>query len=222
MGSQGAGGAVEFAGQGDCVERVTGALQACQDDGHFFAKGGRGGDLAVGAGGHHRVCFFEAEGMQVVHHLADDRREHLVAGFADHHRVRQIVDVFGGQSEVDHFFEVADTQGIEAVTQPVFDGFDVVVDAFVDGRYGCGFGRSKCRIEGTQRVDFGGFEVGDGHDGSRFAEHDEVLDLDADAVAHQGALGKITRQFGDVAVVAPVEGRKCRQCVCHTASFCFS
>ena len=104
-----------------------------------------------------------------------------------------------------HLFEVADPECIEAVTEPIFDGFDVVIDPGVDcGNGGCLIG-AEGFVERAQGVDLGGLEVGDGHDWARFAEHDQVFDFDADAIAHQCTLGEIPSQDCDVCVVAPVE-----------------
>ena len=69
-----------------------------------------------------------------------------------------------------------------------------------------GVGLRKIGVQRAQGGEFRAVDPGKLRQG-QFAEGDEILDLDADAVADEGLLGKIIGEFLRFITVAPVDGR---------------
>ena len=103
MGVVVAHGTVDFAQKLLLLQLGGLALQTGEHVGDFFAQGGGGGGLAVGAA-HHGL------GGQAVCHLAQLGgdfsqlgQQHAIAGFVQHQGVGKVVDVFAGAGKVDEF-----------------------------------------------------------------------------------------------------------------------
>ena len=205
--------AVDLAQNLDRGDARVGAAQAIHDVGHFLAqRAGRGG-LAVGTAQQGQVGMLVREMLQSIDQHLQRGQHHRIARILEHERVAQVVDVFRGAGEMDEFqrfrrFRIAG----ELVAQPVFDGFDVVVGAPLDGLdlLGIGFGELCGEL----------VELRDGRGGDRRQFLDagfgsqclEPLDLDQHAVTDQAVFAEIAAQAFNFAVVTSIQWGKCCQC----------
>ena len=100
MGVVVADGAVDLAQQLDVCDLLSLSPQARDDVGHLLAQGGRRGRLAVGARQHGLLGVVVRQGADRLDDAIGQRQQDRVPPFAQHQRVGQVVDVFGGAGEV--------------------------------------------------------------------------------------------------------------------------
>ena len=104
----------------------------------------------------------------------------------------------------------AESQPFETLLDKIFDRLDIVVGFTLDGLDCFGVLDSEIAINRPQGVEDARIDSFKGRQG-QFAQCDEVLDLNLDAVADQGTLGKIRGQGVDRTAVAAVHRGNGRQ-----------
>lgn len=74
------------------------------------------------------------EMLQALNQDVQCGQHHRIAGFLEHQRMAQVVDVFRSAGEVNEFQRFCSLRiAGELIAQPILDGFDVVVSAALDG-----------------------------------------------------------------------------------------
>jgi len=97
-------------------------------------------------------------------------------------------------------------QGVHFLLDDVLDGLDIVVRHRLDLLDALGVGGREIGVQRAQGGEFRAVDAGELRQ-RQFAERDEILHFDADAVADEGLFGKIIGQFLRFITVAPVNGR---------------
>ena len=170
-----------------CFERLELLLQAVDVDLDFLAEARGGGWLPVSTCQHRYVLPLRSIELELIDQPTKLRQEDVLDSFADHQREGRIVDVLGGEPEVDELLLIAQAEGIELLLDEVLDGLDVVIrhaldlldsEGILGGEAQIDIVEAVCAVlaEDTTEV----WEL--------FAEGDEVEDLYTYAVADEGFL----------------------------------
>ena len=204
--------AVELGHHCDIGDARAGADQARRDVGHLLAQRGRRRRLAVGARQQRQFGQIVRKGAKTFDDAIEPRQENLRPRIIEHQRVRGVVDVFRGATEVDELGD-AHHLGIvlETFLEPVFDSLDVVVRRRLDLLHLVGIRYGET---GNHQVEFGDGVAGERRhfgDLGRGGQRLEPFDLDADTVADQAEFGKMGAQRLDLGGIATVERGKRRQ-----------
>ena len=124
----------------------------------------------------------------------------------DRQRDGRVVDVLRRKAEVDELLEGAQPQRIHLLLKQIFDGFHVVIGRSFDLLDAFGVGGREVAVESAQLLEGGRvdpFQLGQ----RQFAQGDEILHLDADAVADEGIFRKVVGQSFRYLAVASVDRR---------------
>ena len=209
-----AGGSAELGGHGDIAQGTQLLFEAVDVDHELLAQArGRGG-LAVGAGEHGHGAPLLGVVVEQVDELFEQGDVDAVEGLLQGQGYGGVVDVLGGESEVDEVLGGGRRKEeggrrkelIEALLDVVFDGFDVVVGDGLDVLHALGLLGGELLVDGAQgREEFTG-EAGQLRQG-QLAEGDEILYFHADAIAYERILRKEVREGLGFSTVAAVNRR---------------
>jgi hypothetical protein len=162
----------------------------------------------VGAGQHRQLGVLVGQLDEAVDDLVEGRQQHAIAAVAQHQRVGDVVDVFGGAAEVDELGDAGDFGVVaEALLEPVLHGLHVVVGGGLDGLHGLAVGDREVGDHGVEL----------GHGGRREGAISASSGAAARAFSH--SISTLTRlrirpnsevlaQRGNLGFVAAVEGRQ--------------
>ena len=133
MGVEIAGCATELGCHPTCLELVELTLQTIREHTDLLAQTGGRSRLAVGAGQHGNVFPLLGVGVQLVDQFLKHGDVHLLQRLAKHQGKRGVVDVLGGQSEMDELLVgVQSAYGIEFFLDEILDGLHVMVGDTLD------------------------------------------------------------------------------------------
>ena len=105
----------------------------------------------------------------------------------------------------------AHAEPLELLTQPILDGFHIMVYLPVPGSNRKGISIAKLAVEGTQGCLLAGIEWWNEIDAPGTAQEDQVLNLNLYPVAKEGCFAKVARQSSNISAVAPIKWCECPQ-----------
>ena len=196
------GGAAELGREGHGFELGDGVVQALHEDGQLLAEGDRAGRLAVGAGEHRHVLPRFGQGLQVFPGGLQQREQHIRGRLHHGQRDGRVVDVLGGQAEMDELGAVLEAEGGQLVLDEVLHRLHIVVGGPFNVLDRLRIGFAKGHIDVAQSVHL---RLGQGRQlrQADAVQGNEVLDLDPDPVLDQTGFGEVGGQgFGVAAVTA--------------------
>ena len=198
--------AAEFGRDGDGFQLVDLPVEPFDEDHQLLAQPrGRGG-LAVRVGQHRDGVPLGGQRGELLAQFGQCRVADLRQRLLDRERNGRVVDVLRREAEVDELLAGAQPQRIHLLFEQVLDGFHVVVGRALDLLDALGVGRREVAVKSAQSLECGRadpFQFGQ----RQFAQGDEILHFDADAVADQGVFRKVVGQSLRYLAVASVDGR---------------
>ena len=197
-------GPAELGRERDPAQLLQLGVQPFDEDMDLLAEAGRRGGLAVGPRQHRDRLPLPGPGAELRDHGGQRGLEHLGPGLLHGKRNCGVVDVLGGQAEVDELAEGLQAELVEFLLEPVLDRLDVVVGDLLDVLDALRVLHAEAGVDRTEPLEVARVEAGQLRQ-RQPAERDEVLDLDPHAVADQGGFGEVIRQAFGLAAVAAVD-----------------
>ncbi len=187
----------------------------------LLAQGRRRCGLAMRARHHCERCSRVRERAQARDQRIEPRQQHLIARFAQHQRIAQIVDVFRCAREV-HEFPLAPPRrhGIEPALYEILDRLHVVIRLALDA---LDFRGVRIRELGGKRIEnrerCGGHAAKLGNARLRH-ERSQPERLDTDALAYQPPLAEEGAKLGGFVGIAPIDRGNGVEWRGHVAAHC--
>ena len=190
VGVEVARGAAELCRNGDIVEHGQLLFDTLDEDHEFLPERRRRGGLSVCACQHRNFAPLLGKRRQFVADLLDDGIVDACHRLFQRERDGRIVDVLRGEAEMHELLVGLQSQGVHFLLDNVLDGFYVVVRYRLDFLHPLGVGGREIEVEGAQGGEFRMVDAGKLRK-RQFAQRDEILHFDADAVADKCLFRKI-------------------------------
>ena len=182
------------------------ALQAIGEHAHLLAQGGGGRRLAVSAAQHRHVAAVLSQLQQNINQLLRSGDPHVLNGVLDTQRVGEVVNVFGGATEVNQRHQVTQAQALQAATNVVLDRLHIVNGDSLNLSQLCYRISVEIGNDGAQALLLLLAQRGQTRQHLVLAQVNEPLNLNMDAVAVQSCLREVVGQGRGYGCVASVEG----------------
>gem|GEM_PF-3646672 len=207
MGVVVAHGAVDLAQQGHRGNLGDLPLQAVDHVGQFLAEGGRRGRLAMGARQHRHIGELHGQRTNRLGQLTHQRQQHLIAAFAQHQCVGQVVDVLAGAGEMNELVDLGQLrQLLGLLLEQVLHRLDVVVGGALELLDPLGM--LQLEVAGQLLEQGGGFGGKGRHLGNAVMGRQalEPADFDLHTAANQTEFTENGTQSAGFAGIAAIDG----------------